>query len=389
MRVLFLTHAYPRHAGDLPGSFLHLLARSLVRGGTEVRVIAPHEPGLAEQDDVDGIPVWRYRYAAERAETLAYTGTMVEQVKTSLGGKLALTGMLWAAMRTVAREARSWNADVIHAHWWFPSGMSAARASRQLRLPLVTTLHGSDVRLARGVAPARAAFRRVASRSAAVTAVSRYLADRASEMAPGASICTLPMPVEVELFQPPSDESARSPSALLFVGRLTRQKGVDRALQALSRLPDHVTLDVVGDGPERLELETLSQELGLSGRVKWHGARPPSGLPDFYRQAAAVVVPSHEEGLGLVAVEALLCGAPVVAFASGGLVDALDGGDAGTLVSPGDVNALGIALREVIECPHVARERATRGRESVLERHSPQAAANRYRELYERVVAGD
>ncbi len=387
MRVLFLTHAYPRHAGDLPGSFLHLLARTLVQGGTEVRVIAPHETGLAERDEVEGIPVWRYRYAPERAETLAYAGTMVEQVKASLGGKLALTGMLWAAMRSVLHEARVWNADVVHAHWWFPSGMSAARASRQLRLPLVTTLHGSDVPLARGVAPARAAFRRVASRSAAVTAVSRYLADRASEMAPDADISTLPMPVEVELFQPPSNESARSHSALLFVGRLTRQKGVDRALQALARLPEHVTLDVVGDGPERNELEALSQELGLAARVRWHGAMPPFGLPDFYRQAAAVVMPSHEEGLGLVAVEALLCGAPVVAFASGGLVDALDGGNAGTLVSPGDVDALRLALRDVIECPQEAREQAARGREIVLERHSPQAAANRYRELYERVVA--
>src|SRR5690606_30249126 len=122
-------------------------------------------------------------------------------------------------------------------------------------------------------------------------------------------------------------------------------------------------------------------------RVGFLGSRPPAQLPRLYREAAAVVVPSHEEGLGLVAVEAVLCGTPVVAFASGGLVDALDNGRAGTLVPPGNVDALTDALREVLANPEAARERARNGRARAMDLHAPANATARYLDLYERVRA--
>jgi len=387
MRVLFLTHAYPRHSGDVPGSFLHLLALCLVDAGVDVRVIAPHANGLADRANVDGIPVIRYRYAPDEHETLAYTGAMVAEVRASLRSKMSLLRMLSEGKRELMREARGWKPDVIHAHWWFPSGMSAVRAARQLQLPLVVTLHGSDVRLARGIAPARAIFRRVAGRTSAVTAVSEYLANVARHMAPDVNVLTLPMPVEVGRFSPPEPGEARSANTLLFVGRLTEQKGINLALDALARLPEDIRLHIVGDGPEHANLEAHAARIGVAARVGFLGSRPPAQLPRLYREAAAVVVPSHEEGLGLVAVEAVLCGTPVVAFASGGLVDALDNGRAGTLVPPGNVDALTDALREVLANPEAARERARNGRARAMDLHAPANATGRYLDLYERVRA--
>lgn len=387
MRVLFLAHAFPRTPGDPAGAFLHLLACALNAIGVEVRVLAPHAPGLAERDVVAGVPVERFRYASEADETLAYTGRMVEEVRASLRGKRALMGLLAAATRASRRVMQEWPADVLHAQWWFPSGVSAAAATLRSPVPFVTTLHGSDVRLARGIAPARAAFRMVVSRAAAVTAVSGYLARTAREMAPAARLEVMPMPVDVERFGAPEPSVPREASALLFVGRLTTQKGVDRLLEALARLPRHVTLDVVGDGPERDRLRAHATSLGVAARVRWHGALAPAELPARYRSATAVVVPSHEEGLGLVAVEAILSGAPVVAFASGGLVDALDDGASGVLVPPGDVAALAAAIEGVLADPQRAVERARAGRERALARHAPAAAATRYLELYRDVVA--
>ncbi|MFI5244458.1 MAG: glycosyltransferase, partial [Gemmatimonadales bacterium] len=186
MRVLFVTHSFPRFRGDVAGAFILRLARALGEGGTEVRVLAPAGERLAATDVIEGVAVRRFRYAPRAWETLAYTGTMAEQVAGSLRGKAALAGMLARGALAVRSATAEFLPDVIHAHWWFPAGMFVhASLSRR---PLVTTLHGSDVRLARGSAWAPMVFRHVLATSAAVTAVSGFLAGEARAMAPRANI---------------------------------------------------------------------------------------------------------------------------------------------------------------------------------------------------------
>src|SRR5688500_19846256 len=98
------------------------------------------------------------------------------------------------------------------------------------------------------------------------------------------------MPVATDLFPTVSD-SARKPQTLLFVGRLTKQKGVDLLLRTLAKLPPGITLDVVGDGDERAALERLAGELNVRDRVRFHGAQSQRELVNFYRSASALVVP--------------------------------------------------------------------------------------------------
>ncbi len=380
MRVLFVTHSFPRYRGDVAGAFILRLARALADGGTTVRVLAPAGPQLANRDTLEGIEVRRFRYAPRTWETLAYTGTMAEQVGQSLRGKAALAGMLSRGALAVRSASAEFSPDVIHAHWWFPAGLLAlgSLSSR----PLVTTMHGSDVRLARRSAWAPALFRRVMAKSAAITAVSSYLAEEANAMSGGRlEVAVDPMPVNVDLFSPGA--SARARDRFLFVGRLNAQKGIALLLEALAATTSGASLDVVGDGGDRGALESSARALGLTDRVRWHGALPQEQLVPLYRAATAVVIPSEGEGLGLVAVEAQLCEAPVIAFRSGGLPDVVEDGRTGLLSPPGDVRALAAAMDALLTRSDRGASLGKAGRAAALARYSPDVVARRYASIYE------
>ena len=185
------------------------------------------------------------------------------------------------------------------------------------------------------------------------------------------------MPVATGVFTPPTGGGSRD--GLLFVGRLNAQKGLHHLLDALARVPA-VRLTIVGDGTEGSALRERAARLALADRLTWLPAMPQPELAAHYRAARALVVPSVEEGLGLVAVEAALCGTPTIAFDSGGLRDVVEDGVTGWLVPAGDASALAAAV-----------DQATRADIAVMghaARFAPETVAARYRALYERALGG-
>jgi glycosyltransferase involved in cell wall biosynthesis len=384
MRVLFLTHSYPRTSGDAAGAFLLHLAAALKTQDVDVTVVAPAGDHLPSYEVLDGIPVHRFRYAPRRFQRLAYTGQMAEEVRRSLSAKIALLGFLGSGFASGARIRRDTKPALVHAHWWFPSGLLGSWVSGFAGIPLITTMHGTDVRLAAGNGLARTLLRRVLSNSRAVTTVSSWLAGQVKSMAPASNPIVSPMPVATHLFTP---GGTRHGKRLLFVGRLNAQKGIGQLLDALRAMRQRVELDVIGAGTDQDELVRQASALGIAERVHWHGALPQPRLLDFYRSATAVVVPSKEEGLGLVAVEAQLCETPVVAFASGGLPDIIAHRSTGYLVAPDDVAALAGTLDEAVTS-EARHEIGRAGRQSALARFAPDSVARRYRKLYDSVLNG-
>jgi glycosyltransferase involved in cell wall biosynthesis len=386
VNVLFLTHSFPRSEGDAAGSFILRLAVALRDEGVKVRVVAPASAGVPASEEIEGVTVERFRYAPRRYEKLAYTGNMARDVATSWSARLALLGFLGSDFVHAVRAKRSFEPQVVHAHWWFPNGVVGTWLGGLSHIPLVTTLHGTDVRLARTVGVAKPLFGHVLRHSAAVTTVSRWLKEETEALVPGVYPTVAPMPVATDLFAP---GASRDRQRLLFVGRLMPQKGVEHLLHALSAMKTQASLDIVGDGPGRTSLEQLAQQLGVAPRIRWHGQLSQSHLPSFYQRAAAVVVPSVDEGLGLVAVEALLCETPVVAFDSGGLRDVIQHNKTGLLVKPGDRAALASTLDDLLARDGRGSDLGRAGRIYALSAFAPESAARRYAGIYRQVLGAN
>jgi len=383
MNVLFLTHSFPRSEGDAAGSFILRLAVALRAEDITVRVVAPAADGVPATAEIEGVSVERFRYAPRRYEKLAYTGNMASDVASSWSAKLALVGFLGSDFVHAVRARRSFEPELVHAHWWFPNGVVGTWVGGLAHIPLVTTLHGTDVRLARAIAVAKPMFAHVLKHSAAVTTVSNWLKDETESLVSGVHPIVAPMPVATDLFAP---GTSRDGQRLLFVGRLMPQKGLEHLLHAIAAMTSQASLDIVGDGPSRVALGQLVQQLGLKTRIRWHGHLSQSDLPSLYQRATAVVVPSIDEGLGLVAVEALLCETPVVGFDSGGLRDVIQHEKTGILVKPGDRAALARALDDLLSRDGRGSDLGRAGRLYALSAFAPESVARRYAGIYRQAL---
>ena len=353
MKVLQLTSSYPRRSGDVSGLFIHDLARCLVDAGLDVHVVAPHDAGAARREDLDGVHVHRFRYAPGRAEVLAHRGGLLAASRSP--ARLPLVPLFLAAYAWTAwRVARRTKPDVIHAHWWFPGGVVGAIASRLTGIPLVITVHGSDLHL-----PLRWLARAVLRQAAIVGVVSEALRDEVrARFGIEAEVLRMPVtPFRVAASRPADPPPLR----LVAVGRNAPEKGFDVLVRALDGLD--AELDVFGEGTDAL----------TNGRVHGHGAVSREQIAAALGRAHALVVPSRREGLGLVAIEGMSAGRPVIASAVGGLVETVEDGVDGILVPPDDPGALARALRE-LPLP------APRGR--AVTRHHPDTVAARHREAY-------
>lgn len=380
MRVVFVTHNYPRWPGDLAGSFLATLAEALVARGHEVRVVAPSDAGQGGESEQGGVTIRRVRYAAARRETVAYRGTMLAAARRP-GGLLALAG-LWRALRRGVREELDRGADVVHAHWWVPAGLAVPAGT-----PTVLTMHGTDAALLRRSRLARRVARPAIRRAPVVTVVSKELAGwvqaAVQRFIPPEHV--QPMPVQTTGW--PWTEGG---AGLLVVARLTAQKRVHLALQALACLVElgrALPLTIVGDGPERAALEALANQLGLGALVRFAGAVPPEQVPGLLARADLMLFPALGEGFGLAAAEALMAGVPVVGcWDGGGVLDVVPQSGAGRLTLPA-AEAIADATLDILDDPRRFELGRAEG-ESWRRRLSPEHVATVCESWYREAVGG-
>lgn len=300
-------------------------------------------------------------FVADMCGALERRGMVVDPVVIDhRGAGPARTPAKYAGLTGRAvRHARG--ADVIYAHYLFPTAAAAAVAARAARIPYVVTAHGQDVRNLERPALRRATAPAVAGASALI-AVSRHLADglRASGIAlPPVHVVN--MGVDLARFTPGDRAAARERLGLppgdpliLAVGGLTDRKNPLGLLQALARVRaarPAARLAFVGDGPLARAVDLGAERLGVAGAVVRTGALPHAAVADWVAACDLLALVSRVEPLGIVALEALAGGRPVVATAVGGTREVVPAPRAGRIVDPRDPGAIAGAILSLLDDP--------------------------------------
>ena len=388
MRILTITHNYPRWDGDRAGAFVARLAAEIVALGHEMRVVAPHAPGAAERETQHGVEIMRARYGPDALERVGYTGALREPMRATLLAPLMLPpfiGTLWAV---AAREARAFRPDIVHAHWWIPGGWIASR----LRLPFIVTCHGTDVRLLEKPLW-RALGGRVMRRAGAITTASDFLARDIARFLPDVAsrISVTTMPMDIELFATGAGATKATPPRVLYAGNLIASKGVDVLIDAIAMLRARgvaCELRIIGGGPEEPRLRALAASHALGDAVTWSPFVSQHDLPAELGAATvtALVSRGQAEGLGLVLAEALLAGSAVVGTAAGGIPEVVVDESTGLIARDGDAADLARQIERLLADAALRERTIGAGRERIRAQHAPVAAAEQMIGIYDAVA---
>ena len=357
--ILFNTHVYPRHKDDHVAPFMHDLAKVCL-SFARVVVHCPHAPGLPLQEMIEGVEIRRFTYAKERNQTLAYRGDMHKQVKKSIGKAFLFYSFLRKWKKATKKLVRELNPDIVHAHWLIPGGYVTKKAFGK-EPPLFISMHGTDVFLINKMRIAQRLAKKAIHSAHNLHFVSEELRSIIERRYgdTGDRNFVLPMVFGLERFSRP-DSKPRETKRILFVGRLMEVKGVDILIKAFSKflkidsLSDYA-LDIVGDGPELDSLQQLSRQEQVEEKITFHGSKQKSEIAGFYRNADLFVLPSRttalgeKEGLGLVVLEAMMSGVPVIGTNCGGIKETIEHGKTGIIVPENDVNALHLAMVDLIQ----------------------------------------
>jgi glycosyltransferase involved in cell wall biosynthesis len=352
---------FPPEVGGLE-SHVYFLCKGLVERGHDVSMVTSRSiPSAPAHEIRDGIQVWRTWFPA----------------RNPAGWALHALGSI-PRLRKVARGA-----DVLHAQA-FASVPPCVAARRSSGAPLVTTFHTSHF-LTRAQRPAwRPVLSWIVRAGDRNLAASRELASVAESLAPGVRVEALPNGVDTGRFRRVQPALPPTPRRRLIVPRrLFPKNGVEFLVRALPLIASRADVEavLVGDGPERARLEGLAQELGVSGRITFLGARPHAEMAGLLSSGELAVFPSLMEATSVAALESMACELPVAASRVGGLPEIVDD-EVGALFAPGEPEDLARAVVGLLERPDLAAL-GKRARERVARRWSNDRLVERHLEIYQ------
>ena len=400
--VVMVASSYPRFSGDSVGSFMEPIARGVAARGHEVHLVAPWHPKWNRPQVEGGVHFHLFRYAPTAAlNTFGYAEGMRADVRlrasaVAVAPLAALAG--WFKALRVAQKKR---ATIVHGHWVIPGGVIAAAAAGAI--PLVISLHGSDVFVAERHAAAGMAARSAFRRARWVTACSEDL--RARSLALGADArrsSVIPYGVDSRRFSPDAHTRRRGRELLALgesvplvvaVGRLVKKKGFEYLVDAAASLRgDHPALQVViaGEGDLEASLRARAAAAGVGDMVRFIGRVSHEDVPALIAAADVTVAPSirddagNVDGLPNTVMEMMASGTPLVATSAGGIGAIATDGETARLVRERDAQALATAIAELLRDRATASAIGRRARDLMCSHHSWERVAEDFEAVYER-----
>lgn len=298
----------------------------------------------------------------------------------------------------MAKVAETENLDLLHVHYAIPHSISAILARESLRpnrrLPVITTLHGTDITLVGADRSYLPITRYGIVQSDGVTAISHYLKDATKEIFQFDDIRVIPNFVcGSDYSRHPVDELRRSlaPDGEALLVHVSNFRPVKRPLDCVEIFArvlkeiSRVRLVMVGDGSERMNVEHRARCLGIYEKCSFVGKQP--NIVDYLSAADVLLLPSDQESFGLAALEAMACEVPVIASRVGGIPEVVNDGETGFLSEVADVDKMARDAVRLLADPELRRKMGTRARELALDRYRTDIVIPQYIEFYESVLA--
>ncbi|MCA0199320.1 MAG: glycosyltransferase family 4 protein [Proteobacteria bacterium] len=377
-RILFINYEYPPVGGG-GGNAMRHIAREMARRGHAPFVLTAAQGRLPPIDVTDGVTVRRIPAFRRRVERSA----IPEMLAFMVSSMLAAPGY-----------ARQWRADAAIAFFTLPCGPTASLLKRTNGLPTIVALRGGDVpgfdplTMKTYHALTGGLIKWLWHDADAVIANSEGLADMARAHDPKQQVGVISQGADTAGIAAKTTYPVREIVELLTVGRLAVHKGLDVLLTALAQLAPDLSwrLSIVGDGPERAALNAQVSRLGLTARVTFKGWAKRDALPAIYRDTDLFLLPSREEGMANVLMEAMCAGLPSIATRIAGSSEAVIDSETGLLVPSEDAPALARALEALIRDP-AARERMGRAaRARVEQTYSWPVITDQWLDIVERII---
>ncbi len=397
-KILVIATTFPRWKNDTTARFVYELSEKLT-SSYKITVLAPHHKGAAKKETIGKVEVRRFAYfKPESLQKLCYEGGIIPNMKKSFLARMQMPLLIISEFFASYKIIRKEQINMLHAHWILPQGFVGVFLKKIFKIPLLVTVHGSDLfplksRLFKGLQ--NFVMRNADYVTVNSIATRNELLNRFPEHS--SKVQVIPMGVDINIFKKRNMKKPKTYAKnrlLLFVGRLSDQKGVQYlidSMQDISGYDSRVKLLIIGAGPYEKTLKEKVHSKNVEKYVEFLGPMSTFDIARYYNFADIFVLPSLStktgtEALGLSLLEAMASGCAVIGTKVGGIPFVIKEGHNGLLVKQKDPHDLSRAIITLLKDKKKSQKLGNNAAEFARKNYSWEKISKDFIKLYKRLL---